>query len=253
MIPAGFERLLLAHAVAVARADIAAAVRRALVNADGTKSTLHEYAARHRGARLLHGRGAAYAVPLPPPRTDVRVVIRHNRRGGAFARVLRDRFLSPTRAPYELEVSLALAARGVPTPEIVAYAVYPPGGLLQRSDVCSLEIPGSRDLAEVLTGAGEADRTAALAATATLVGMLARVGARHHDLNAKNVLLSGELAYVLDVDRMTLDRSPESALQDNLARLNRSLRKWRERFGARVSERDISTLEAGARDALQRR
>jgi len=250
MLPAGFERLLLGHAVAIARSDVAVGIRSSLVNADGSHRTLHEYAARHPGARLLQGRGAAYAVPLP--QGTFRVVIRHNRHGGRLARFTGDRFLSPTRAPYELEISLALARIGVPTPEVVAYALYPPGGLLQRSDVCSREISGGRDLAQILTGASEAERAAAMAATAVLVGSLARAGARHHDLNAKNVLLAADRAYVLDVDRMTLGRPAEAALDGNLSRLARSLRKWRDEFGARVTDRDISELESSARTALQR-
>jgi tRNA A-37 threonylcarbamoyl transferase component Bud32 len=178
------------------------------------------------------------------------VVIRHNSHGGAFARFTRDLFVAPTRAPYELEVSRRLAALGVPTPEVVAYALYPRGGMLQRSDVCSREIEGGRDLAQVLTGEGAAERHAALLAAAQLVGAMSRAGARHHDLNAKNILLGPDRAYVLDVDRTALDRDPEAALAGNLARLGRSLRKWRDQFGARVAERDIAELEATARRAM---
>lgn len=247
MLPPGFERLLLAHAVAVARADVVAGVRRALGNVDGTRVTLHEYAARHPAARLLHGRGAAYAVPLP--QTSFRVVIRHNRHGGALARITRDLFIAPTRAPYELDVSRKLADVGVPTPEVLAYALYPRSGLLQRSDVCSREIPGGRDLAQVLTGEGPAERQSALQATARLVAAMSRAGARHHDLNAKNVLIAQDRAYLLDVDRVALGVSPDAAFRGNLDRLARSLRKWRDRFGARVSERDISSLDAAARAA----
>lgn len=250
MLPGGYERLLLGHAVAVARSDVAASVRRSLVSADGARSTLHEYAARQPNARSMHGRGAAYAIALP--QSSLRVVVRHNRHGGMFAAITGDRFLPPTRAPYELEVSLELRKLGVPTPEIVAYVLYPPGGLLQRSDVCSREIGGSRDLAQILTHDGGPERAAAFAATAQLVASLARAGARHHDLNAKNVLLTYETAYVLDVDRMTLGGTPEAALDGNLMRLGRSLRKWRDRLGARVSERDITELESSSRRALQR-
>ena len=249
MLPPGFERLLLGHAVAVARSDVAVGIRGSLLGADGARSTLHEYAARQPGARPLQGRGVAYAVTLP--QSSVRVVVRHNRRGGLFAPIIGDRFLPPTRAPHELEVSLALSKLGVSTPDIVAYALYPPGGLLQRSDVCSAEIPASRDLAQILTGEGASERGAALLATAQLVAGLARVGARHHDLNAKNVLLTYETAYVLDVDRVTLGGIPAETLVANLNRLTRSLRKWRDRFHARISERDIGELETNAQRALQ--
>jgi len=250
MLPSGYERLLLGHAVAIARSDVALNIRRSLVSADGSRCTLHEYASRHPSARLMQGRGATYAVALP--QSTERVVVRHNRHGGLFGPITGFLFFSPTRAPRELEVSLALRKLGVPTPEIVAYVLYPPGGLLQRSDVCSREIAGSRDLAQILARDGGTERAAAFAATAELVASLARAGARHHDLNAKNILLTYEMAYVLDVDRMTLGGKPEAVLAGNLARLGRSLRKWRDRFGARVSERDIAELEAGTRRVLQR-
>lgn len=239
--------------MAVARSDVVTDVRRTLVNDDGTACTLYEYAARHAEARALQGRAgnSAYAVPLPM--STLRVVVRHNTHGGILASLRGDRYMSPTRAPHELDVSLALRQHGVPTPEILAYVVYPPGGLLQRSDVCSREIPASRDLAHVLTSEQESDRAAALSATARLIASLARAGARHHDLNAKNILLTSSpaTAYVLDVDRMTLDGNAEMALNGNVLRLARSLRKWRDRFGARISERDIAELDNDARKALR--
>lgn len=243
-LPAGFERLLLRHAIAVARSDFAPLIRQALVGADGAKFTLHDFASRQPGAKPLAGRGVAYSFQLKPSTT--RVVVRHNRHGGLFAGLTGDRFLAPTRAPRELEVSLALAKAGIPTPEIIAYVLYPPGGILQRCDVCSKEIPSSLDLAEALRTANAREKEAALERTAQLVAALSQAGARHHDLNAKNVLLSGDRAWVLDVDRVTMGESPASALRGNLARLARSLRKWRDRFGVAVSDSDISTLEMKA-------
>jgi tRNA A-37 threonylcarbamoyl transferase component Bud32 len=245
MPPEGYERLLLGHAVAVARSDVAAPVRQALVAADGSRTTLYEYAASQPNAGRLRGRGTAYAIPLGH-RGD-RVVVRRNRHGGLFARFTGERFLSPTRAPHELDASIALAAAGVPTPEILAYVLYPPGGLLQRADVASREIANSTDLADVLMGDDVRTRGAALSATAALVASLSRSGALHEDLNAKNVLLAPDRAYVLDLDRVRRDVERGKALDANLARLSRSLRKWRDRFGARISEEEIVSLERSAR------
>lgn len=245
MAPAGYERLLLGHAVAVARTDLASSIRGALVAPDGAAVTLHEYAARHPSAKALRGRGTAYAVTLPGNGT--RVVVRHNRRGGAMARLTRDYFVTPTRAPHELELSLALRARGVPTPEIVAYALYPPGGLVQRADVCSVEVPASRDFADVVMHARGDERGAIFEAVADLVARMSRAGVRHHDLNAKNILVANDRALVIDVDRVTMDASRTSALEGNLGRLVRSLRKWRDDFGAPVTEPEIARLESETR------
>lgn len=247
-VPAGFERLLLGHAIAVARSDFAPDIRNALIGADGTKATLHDFASRQPGAKPLAGRGIAYAFPLRP---GARVVVRHNRHGGMFASLTGDRFLAPTRAPYELDVSLALARHGIATPDVIAYAVYPPGGILQRSDVCSREVPSARDLADILVRGGDDERAAALRVTTELVASLARAGARHHDLNAKNVLVNSERAYVLDVDRVQLGLTPAAALEGNLGRLQRSIHKWRAKFGARVTDTELTDLERAARALVQ--
>ena len=239
--------MLLGHAIAVARSDFAPHVRNALIGADGVKSTLHDFASRQAGAKPLAGRGIAYAIQLKPTKT--RVVVRHNRHGGLFARMTGDRFFAPTRAPYELDVSLALAKAGIPTPQIIAYVLYPPGGILQRCDVCSVEVLQSRDLAEILRAGTAVERSGALDLAAQLVASLSRAGARHHDLNAKNILIADGRAYVLDVDRVALDVETDSALEGNLSRLARSLRKWRDQFGAPIADSDIAAFEAKARQA----
>lgn len=244
IVPPGYERLLQAHAVAVARSDIIPAIRHALVGSDGTRSTLHDFAARDPRARAMQGRGIAYAVTLAG---GAHVVVRHNRHGGIFAPITGDRFINPTRAPHELRVSLALRAKGVRTPEVLAYVLYPPGALVQRSDVATAAIPSARDLAEVLSRDGGPAREAAIHATADLVAALARAGARHHDLNARNVLIAPDGAFALDVDRVSLDQQIGAALDGNLERLARSLRKWRDRFGVNVSDAEIALVDARAR------
>jgi tRNA A-37 threonylcarbamoyl transferase component Bud32 len=249
MVPPGYERLLLAHAVAVARPEFAAGIRRCLHGADGTRPTLYEYAARQTTSRALQGRGTAYAMTLPLSRE--RVVVRHNRHGGAFAPVTRDLFLAPTRAPYELRISIELEQRGVPTPQIVAYVLYPPAGLLQRADVCSREIADSRDFGLIMSRPDATERAPAIQAAARLVAALARAGARHHDLNAKNILLTADIAYVLDVDRVVLGAHPKSVLEANLARLTRSLHKSRTQFGAKITDDEIAELERLARQELR--
>lgn len=245
--PDGYETSELRGASIVARRGHLDAVRIALES-----GTLYEYAARHEASRSLSGRGIAYAAPLPD---GERVVVRHNRHGGLLAPLSGDRFVAPTRAPYELETALRLEAAGVLTPSIVAYVTYPAGLVFRRSDVASREIRDSSDLADVLTTGSSNERRASLESAATLIGQLSASGARHHDLNLKNILVAratehGDLpvAYVLDVDRVEFGRPGDSRVTErNLDRFMRSARKWRELHGARIEEAELVRVAASVR------
>ena len=181
-VPAGYTRFVTPGAEVVAADRCAVAVRRAIGDA-----TLYGFAAAHPERRELRGRAAAYAVPLPDGAT--RVVVRHSRHGGLLAPMTGDRFLAPTRAPHELATSVRLIEAGVPTPEVIAYAVYPAGGPFRRSDVATSDVAGARDLADVLGDRRSADLGPVLDATAALLRSLETAGARHPDLNAANVLV----------------------------------------------------------------
>ena len=240
-VPDGYAPIERGDARGVALAPLARTVRDAL-----REGTLYEYAARHPRARAMSGRAIAWAVPLPDAVTQV--VVRHNRHGGLLRHLTGDRFLPPTRAPHELRVARTLAERGVPTPEIVAYVVYPAGPLLRRSDVASREIPRARDLALALLAPDRVDKQAVLDATATLLARLAVAGARHADLNLKNVLLAptadgAYVAWVLDVDRVSFYPPRDARLPAlNHARLARSAEKWRRLYGAQIDGEDLDWL-----------
>ena len=253
--PAGYRALALHRADGAARiegavlAGLLNPLVDALVGPDGVVGTLYEYAARHPRARTFAGRGIAYAVPLPDGATSV--VVRHSRHGGLLAPLTGDRFLAPTRAPHELATSLRLRAHGVPTPEVVAYVTYPAGPLLRRADVATREVPRAKDLAVALLGkADEETRRGWLDATARLLAELRAAGARHADLNLKNVLLAPDdagrcTAHVLDVDRVTFAAPGDAAAaRANFDRLARSARKWRDLYGATVDEGDLAWLLA---------
>jgi len=212
--------------------------------------TLYAYAAAQPTARILQGRGPVYVVPLPEGGPVV--VVRHSRHGGLLAPITRDRFLRRTRAPAELAISLRLAALGIPTPTVVAYAVYPAGPGCSTSDVATRLIEQAADLGAVLGGADQSipRGEAVQAATALLVAM-ARAGVRHPDLNLKNILVAstesdGVRAYLLDVDRVDIEHSRALAAAANAARLVRSATKWRERHGASISDSELAALEAAA-------
>ena len=236
-VPTGYVAFALGGTEAVSTERLSRDVRAVLES--GT--TLYDYARRHAQSRTLAGRAPAYAAPLPD---GSKVVVRHNRHGGLFAPLTGDLFLAPTRAPIELAASVRLAGAGVPTPELIAYATYAAPLGFRRADVVTREIADSFDLSAVLTRPDESLRARAWAAVAELLRRLAAAGARHHDLNVKNVLLRprGDAleALALDVDRVTFERG--DVMTANVARLSRSARKWRERQGATVDESELAVL-----------
>jgi hypothetical protein len=204
--------------------------------------TLHTWAATRPDRRELRGRGVAYAVSLADG-TDV--VVRHSRHGGLLAPLTRDLFLAPTRAPRELATSLRLRAAGVLTPQVVAFVTYPAGPLFRRADVATRLVPDGRDLAAVVA---DARGDAWIGATGALLRALARAGARHPDLNLKNILLSPAGAWVLDVDVVALDVPRDVAARANWARLGRSLTKWRRLHALPIDDGALARLRREAVD-----
>ena len=247
-IPAGYVRVAAGRCVVVAREDVANDAKALL--ADGT---LYEAAARDLGARTLEGRGVSYAVSLPV--SGARVVVRRNRHGGLFALLTRDLFLPPTRAPYELDVALRLSKLGVRTPSVLMYGVERRHGVLRRAEVVTREIIDGRDMATYMRpDQDDGERERAWSATRALVRALNAAGARHHDLNVKNILIArgtvGLEAWVLDVDRVEFGKPDDRMVREgNAARLLRSARKWRDERGAVFDEREIAALGTGIRQA----
>jgi len=202
----------------------------------------------------MHGRGINYGVILPAGvefGASTAIVVRRNRHGGLFGPVTGEYFRAPTRAPLELANSLRLAAAGVNTPEVIAYALYPAFMSLVRCDVVTRRLPDGGDLPDVWRSAGASARKALLAAVAELLRKLAGVGAWHADLNLKNIYIarhdSALTAYLLDVDRVSFPGGNDVA-ELNFNRLARSARKWRSRWGLDFDETAIKQLAALSRE-----
>ncbi|OGU11144.1 MAG: hypothetical protein A2075_19775 [Geobacteraceae bacterium GWC2_58_44] len=240
----GYLQFTVAGSQVVARDWAAEALREAL-----TEGTLHAWAAAQAGRDVMQGRGACYGVTLRSGSAGdpaVPVVVRRNRHGGLLRYLTGEQFLAPTRAPLELSNSVRLAAAGIPTPEVIAYALYPTFGKLVRCDVMTRRLPGGSDLPEAWGAADATLREAMLHAVAALLRALAASGAWHPDLNLKNIYLSNSTAptaYLLDVDRVLFCPGEEVATR-NFERLARSARKWRERWGLEFGEDALARLAA---------
>jgi len=213
----------------------------ALAQRIATHHTLYAWAAASPQHRALQGRGVVYVASVEE--CSANVAVRHSWHGGLFAPITGDRFASPTRAPREAAANVLLRAHGVPTPELIGYALYPAGPGMRRVDVVSRFVPDAWDFGAVLAGASPGiDRDSACRAILPLLAKLAAVGAVHPDLNVKNILLvRDELqhlhAWVLDVDVVSFRRvAVESIMALNVQRLTRSIRKWHRRYELTLDE-----------------
>ena len=134
---------------------------------------------------------------------------------------------------------------------------YPAGPGFSRADVATRLVPDARDISGCLCDTDPATRKRAVAAAGALFGytgvgtlLLSEAGARHHDLNVKNVLLrhrpdAGFQPYVLDVDRVTFHEPHDpDVIRGNAERLLRSARKWRRLHGARVTDAELTAWQA---------
>ncbi len=245
--PAGYERFTVGRATVVAREAAVAGLREAL---RGSPS-LHAWAATVPGATPFQGRATAWGVRLPGASIDV--VVRHAQRGGFLAGLRGDRFVWPGRAPWELEASLRLQDAGVRTADVVAYALYEAGPGVCRCDVVTKRLPHGADFPHTWAEAAAAEREGLITAVASLLRDLRAAGARHADLNAKNLHITREggrwQAWVLDVDRVEfLSPNDPSVGAQNLVRLERSLRKWRDRRALAMDDAMLARLAAAAED-----
>lgn len=241
-LPDGYVALAAGGRQAVARAWSAPAIAAILAGA-----TLHDWAAAREAREEMSGRGVSYGVSLPAGTEgagETAVVVRHNRHGGLLRHLTGDLFRLPTRAPLELEIARRLAGQGIPTPEVIAYALYPAGIGFARCDVITRRLPAGSDFPEAWQAADRCGRHQLLTAAARLVRALDACGAWHRDLNLKNIYVSsahGPTAFLLDVDRVEF-HPPAAMAGRNLARLARSARKWISRRGLDMGSGDLEQL-----------
>jgi 3-deoxy-D-manno-octulosonic acid kinase len=245
-LPEGYARAVVRGALVVALRDqlefAAFAVARA--------GTLLAFAASRAGAQPLRGRGIAYRIDGPAPDDWV---VRHYRRGGAVAPFLCDRYVlaGPSRPFRELRASEEVRARGVPTPRVLALAVYraPP---FYRADIATEHVAGAVDLAALSFGerrAGDADRVAAWAAAGALVRRAGRAGVLHVDLNLANILIhpgpAGPTAWLIDLDRCrVLGTGSRAAIDRMAARIHRSREKLERGHRTRIGRAELDAFRA---------
>jgi len=154
------------------------------------------------------------------------LVLRHYRRGGLVARVMRDRYFwsgeSATRAFQEWQLLYHLHRAGLPVPAPVA-CCYRRRGLLYTADIITERLMDSVSLAEQLRNRGIP--ILGWITIGRCIRAFHDLGVCHADLNAHNIMLVGDdSVYLIDFDRGRL-RRPGLWCDANLVRLRRSLEK----------------------------
>lgn len=198
------------------------------------------------------GRGKAYFLEGLDNKAWV---LRHNRRGGLLAHINHDRFLWTgswrARALAEIRLLADMRSAHLPVPAPVA-GLACRQGLFYRGDVITERIDDSLPLAERLSSGTGMD-TSGWCALGQLIARFHRAGIHHADLNARNILIDkDERFYLIDFDK-ACRRTPSAGwCQANLARLQRSLRKFRQADpGFAFNDSDWEALQRGYRASAE--
>jgi 3-deoxy-D-manno-octulosonic acid kinase len=171
------------------------------------------------------GRGRTYFIRI----NGNDWVLRHYRRGGAIAPLLKDRYLwtglERTRAWLEWHLLRELWLGGLPVPRPVAARVSRTA-LVYTADLITQRLLETRSLADMLNGNALAQEQ--WHAIGSCIRRFHEVGVDHSDLNAHNILLTPQgHVYLVDFDKSTVHRFAPTIEHRNLARLRRSLNKLR--------------------------
>ena len=159
-------------------------------------------------------------------------VLRHYRRGGAIAPLLKDRYLwmglERSRAWLEWHLLRELWLQGLPVPRPVAARVSRTA-LIYTADLITQRLVGACSLADKLKE--NALTQEQWQAIGSCIRRFHEVGVNHGDLNAHNILLAQrDHVYLVDFDKSTVHRFTPSTEHQNLARLRRSLHKLQSLF-----------------------
>jgi len=179
---------------------------------------------------------------------DKSYVLKHYYRGGLVASILKDRYLGfsvlKSRAFREFRLLKKMQQLGLPVP--VAVAAHVSKGLLfYRADLITEELQRTRTLSDVLSD--HAIDETSWGRIGACIKQFHQQDIYHADLNARNILLSASAAiYLIDFDNSYFRTGSESWKMANLARLKRSLNKFKgNSAGFNFDEADWSALLDG--------
>jgi len=177
------------------------------------------------------------------------LVLKHYYRGGLVAAVVKDRYpgfdIEKSRAFREWRLLKKMAGLGLPVPAAVAARVEK-SWFSYRADLITEEIEQAQTLADVLSEKNiDVGRWQNIGAC---IKRFHQHNVYHADLNARNILLAGDKqdVYLIDFDNSDIRADAASWKAANLARLHRSLCKFKKNQPAfKFDDADWAALLAG--------
>jgi len=193
------------------------------------------------------GRGDAWYVEGPFGAG----VLRHYRRGGLIARLSTRHYLwlgeRRARCVREVDLLEALLAAGLPVPAPIAGAWWREGAFY-RAALLMARVPVRADFMSLVH---EDVAQAPWEAVGATLARFHRFGAHHPDLNARNVLLRTDGGITLiDWDRGTAGHAAGRWCDEEIARLERSLLKYRRHVELARIGQGMARLRAAWREAM---
>ena len=164
------------------------------------------------------GRAAAWFVRL----ASLEAVLRHFKRGGLMARLVRERYLwlglERTRSFAEFDLLRMMWQAGLPVPRPLGAAVWR-GRLTYRAALLTQRIPLARPL-------GQCTEPKVWLEAGRVIAQMHQFDVWHADLNVFNLLVDAQdKVWIIDLDRGRRKALTATQRAENLSRLLRSVRK----------------------------
>ena len=181
---------------------------------------------------------------------NIPMVLKHYYRGGAVAALLNDRYfgfnIENTRSFREWRLLKKMRSFNLPVPDAVAAHVKK-GLFYYQADLITRKLENTKTLSDTLNDGSVSSEQ--WGAVGICIKLFHQKNIYHADLNARNILLNKEgEVYLIDFDNSYIRSGSESWKMSNLARLKRSLLKFKKNeTDFSFEEQDWSALLVGYR------
>ena len=181
---------------------------------------------------------------------NIPMVLKHYYRGGAVAALIKDRYfgfnIENTRSFREWRLLKKMRSFNLPVPDAVAAHVKK-GLFYYQADLVTRKLENTKTLSDILSaGRLSSEQWKKVGAC---IQLFHQKNIYHADLNARNILLNQEGdVYLIDFDNSYIRSDSKTWKMSNLARLKRSLLKFKKNESVfHFEEQGWSALLAGYR------